>query len=310
LKLAQLLALTRIVGMECPGARSLFFDFVARFGEPQDEGCLSYEVTRWDADLNLATIAVQGAGLSAKVHALLRPDAVRQPEMNDLRRLVPGRPFESQRALVVGGSRGVGEVCGKLLALGGARDICLTYATGKEDALRVAAALAGHCEVRVAGFDVLTDPPPDGSYTHVYYFPAPRLRPNSGSFNSGLYELYDKYFAKGMEALFEAYARKGAVRLLQPSSVFVEAPERGFSEYAAAKAASEALGRELTAKYPSSMILTPRLPRVHTDQTQDVADCGDTAATLLPYLIQLSTVSCLTHSQSAAGAGQNPSGGL
>uniref|UniRef100_Q01X46 MaoC domain protein dehydratase n=1 Tax=Solibacter usitatus (strain Ellin6076) TaxID=234267 RepID=Q01X46_SOLUE len=293
---AQLLALTRIVGMDCPGSRSLFFDFDARFGEPRDEDSLSYEVTRWDSDLKLATIAVLGAGLSARVHALLRPDPVRQPDMSDLRPLVPGTPFDGQRALVVGGSRGIGEVCAKLLALGGAKQICLTYAAGKDDALRVAAGLAGSCEVRVAAFDVLKDSAPEGSYTHVYYFPAPRLRPNTGSFNDELCELYHKYFVTGMELLFAAYARKSPVRLLQPSSIFVEAPERGFSEYAAAKAASELLARRLTAEYPSSMILTPRLPRVHTDQTQDVPNCGDTATLLLPSLIQLSTVSSLTNS--------------
>jgi hypothetical protein len=95
--------------------------------------------------------------------------------------------------------------------------------------------------------------------------------------------------------LFEAYARKSAVRLLQPSSVFVEAPESGFSEYATAKAASESLGRQLKAKYPSSVILTPRLPRVNTDQTQNIHNCGDiatpgdTGTVLVPFIIQLST---------------------
>jgi hypothetical protein len=289
LKVAQLLALTRIVGMECPGARALFCDFNAKFGEAQDESGLSFEVAEWDTRFNRATIAVQGAGLSAELNTLLLPDPVRQPEMNVLRPLVPGKPFAGQRALVVGGSRGIGEVCGKLLVLGGAEHICLTYATGKEDAQRVAAVLMGHCEVRVARFDVLTDMPPEGSYTHIYYFPAPRLRPNSGCFDTDLCQLYNRYFVTGMALLFEAYARRSAVRLLQPSSIFVEAPERGFSEYATAKAASESLGRQLKAKYPSSVILTPRLPRVRTDQTQSVDDCGDTATVLLPSLIQLST---------------------
>jgi acyl dehydratase len=289
LKVAQLLALTRIVGMECPGARSLFNDFDVQFGEPQGEGALSFEVMQWDTRFNLATIAVRGAGLSAELNTLLRPDPVRQLDMNDLRPLVSGKPFDDQRALVVGGSRGIGEVCGKLLALGGAKHICLTYATGKEDAQRVAAVLAGHCEVRVASFDVLSDMPPEGSYTHVYYFPAPRLRANTGSFDNDLFQLYNKYFVNGMALLFEAYARESAVRLLQPSSIFVEAPERGFSEYATAKAASESLGHQLTAQYPSSVILTPRLPRVHTDQTQNVPDCGDTATLLMPSLMKLST---------------------
>jgi MaoC like domain len=287
MKVAGLLALTRIVGMECPGARSLFADFDARFEDAGNENAVSFEVTRWDDRFNLATIAVRGAGLSANLSALLRSDPVPQPKMHDLQPLVSGKPFDGQRALVIGGSRGIGEACGKLLALGGAEQICLTYAVGKEDAERVAGDLADYCEVRTVSFNVLTDTPPEGNYTHVYYFPAPRLRPHSGPFNAGLCRLYNSYFVDGMALLFESYVRKSPLRLLQPSSIFVETPEPGFVEYATAKGASECLGRQFTAQHPSSLILTPRFPRVHTDQTQGARGCSDSAAVLMPSLIQL-----------------------
>jgi hypothetical protein len=286
-KVAGLLALTRIVGMECPGERSLFSAFEARWGDAKDDGAVSFQVTRWDDRLNLATIAVQGAGLSAELNALLRPVPVAQPEIGDLRSLVPGKFFAGQRALVVGGSRGLGEACAKLLALGGADHICLTYAAGREDGERVAGALAAYCDVKVTSFNVLTDVPPEGDYTHVYYFAAPRLQQNRSPFNANLYRSYGSYFTEGMAALFQTYSRKSPLRLLQPSSVFVETPEPWFLEYAAAKAASECLGRQLMSQYSPSVILTPRLPRVLTDQTQGLPGCADAAAILMPSLLQL-----------------------
>jgi len=288
LGVAQLLALTRIVGMECPGERSLFCDFEVQFGNSHDQGPLSFEVTEWDPRFKLVTIDVRGAGIRATLRALLRSDPVRQPETDELRSFVTGKPFQDQQALVVGGSRGIGEVCAKLLALGGVKHICLTYATGAKDAQVVASDLANYCEVHLARFDVLRDKPPEGTYTHIYYFAAPRLRANIGPFNMDLFQFYNQYFVNGMALLFEAYSRKTAVHLLQPSSLFVEIPERGFSEYATSKGASESLGRQLVAQYPSSVILTPRLPRVRTDQTQNVSNCNDTAAILMPSLLELS----------------------
>lgn len=280
-----LLGLTRIVGMECPGERSVFSGFEAKFSGVDGADKLSYEVSRWDDRLNLATIAITGASVTANVEALLRPLPARQPSMDELKPFVTGKPFHGQRALVVGGSRGLGEVCARLLALGGAKEICLTYAAGKVDAEKVAQSLSGHVSVRVASFDVLEDTAPDGDFDCVYYFAAPRIRPNRNPFNKEQYRLYGGYFVEGMASLFLSYVRKNPVRFMQPSSVFVETPEPWFLEYAAAKAAAENLAVQLMNQYPSSRVLTPRLPRVYTDQTQGNSECAGAAETLMPILM-------------------------
>jgi len=50
--------------------------------------------------------------------------------------------FAGQRALIVGGSRGLGELTAKIIAAGGGHTI-ITYSVGKEDAERVAAEIEG-----------------------------------------------------------------------------------------------------------------------------------------------------------------------
>ncbi|HTK85920.1 MAG TPA: SDR family oxidoreductase, partial [Patescibacteria group bacterium] len=288
LSIGCLLGMTRIVGMECPGERSVFSSFEAKFSSVDGGENLIYEVSRWDERLNLASIAVSGPGISASISALLRPLPVHQPETDALRTHISGKPFSGQRALVVGGSRGLGETCARLLALGGASELCLTYSMGREDAEKVARSVSSYSKVSVTEYDVLAGTPPEGDFTHIYYFAAPRLRPNRGAFSAVLYQLYSSYFVEGMAALFQAAVRKHPVRFMQPSSIFVEKPEAWFLEYTAAKAASENLAQQLMTQHPSSMVLTPRFPRVTTDQTQNMPDCVPAADVLLPVLMQMS----------------------
>ena len=75
-------------------------------------------------------LAVEGPGFQGELHAILRPKPCRQTAAVELARLVGKDEFSGQRAVVIGGSRGLGEVTAKLLALGGA-DVSITYHLGK-----------------------------------------------------------------------------------------------------------------------------------------------------------------------------------
>ena len=76
-----------------------------------------------------------------------------------------------------------------------------------------------------------------------------------------------------------------------PSTVFLEQPQNGFTEYIAAKAAVEAFARQLSAKYPGWIFHMPRLPRMLTDQTSglNVKWTQTTAVTMLDILMSIST---------------------
>jgi NAD(P)-dependent dehydrogenase (short-subunit alcohol dehydrogenase family) len=82
--------------------------------------------------------------------------------------------------LIIGGSRGVGELTAKILAAGGAQ-VVITYATGRHDAEAVAHeinAWGGTCEV--LEYNVLKPPGDQLSklkhiLSHLYYFATPRI---------------------------------------------------------------------------------------------------------------------------------------
>lgn len=284
---AELMATTRVVGMECPGLHSVYCELkLARAAAGRPAG-LHWAVQKADARFDKVRIGVQGRAWSGTLEAIFRDAPVLQPTLAELRsRVQPGR-FAGQRALVVGGSRGLGEVVAKML-LGGGADVTLTYAHGQADAQAIAAeadALGLRCAVR--HLDVTAPPdaaslaalaaPGSGGFTHLYYFATPAITKGlPQQWSQALFDRYQQFYVSGFMQLCQGLLAAGAVdaaglRVLVPSSVFVDQPVRGFAEYGAAKAAGEAAAAHL-ALGGRVQVLMPRLPRLRTDQNSDPGD--------------------------------------
>jgi hypothetical protein len=269
-QIATLLATTRLVGMECPGLHSLYsamdLSFATQIVGPPE---MKFHTEHADDRFGLLRLAVEGPGFTGKLRTFLRPAPSRQARMADLAPLVEKTEFAGQRAVVVGGSRGLGEVTAKLLALGGAQ-VVITYHRGKEDAEAVSSEIGtGGGDCSAAFFDsnqpermVLADLP-----THIYYFATGHITSEKGQiFSERLFADYCRYYVTGFANTAVALAGDSpSVDLLYPSSVFLEEPAE-MAEYCAAKAAGEELCRQLAARFPGWRLHAPRLPRMLTDQ--------------------------------------------
>jgi len=297
-QIAVLLAMSRIVGMECPGLHSVFAALELSFSVAPC-GVISYKAVRSDARLQLVLLEVAGGGAHGTITALQSPIPVSQPGAAIVRRHVDPQQFGARRALVVGGSRGLGELSAKILGMGGA-DVWLTFANGASDAERTVAdirACGGRCGV--FWFDV-TNPPqtlrgerPAAGWrpTHLYLFASPPIRlGKAGGWDSELFRQYCCFYVDGVaqslaaiEHLFSM--KESPLVVFFPSTAFLDQPRAGFAEYAAAKAAGEALCQSLAATRPGLLIRQPRLPPLKTDQTNTLRGPSD-AADPLPILIK------------------------
>lgn len=78
----------------------------------------------------------------------------------------------------------------------------------------------------------------------------------------------------------------GALTVFYPSTIFLDQPAAGLAEYAAAKAAGEALGRQFAGRFPQMKFHAPRLPRLSTDLTAGLLPraAQEPLAVLLPAL--------------------------
>lgn len=197
------------------------------------------------------------------------------------------------RILVVGGSRGLGEVTSKLCAMGGG-DVTLTYAVGIHEAEAIRADIAangGRCTI--CRLDV-TEPIPHQlsdlgqRFSHVYYFATSHIFGQKAEVLSPtqLSRFLDIYLY-GFKAVCDAATAKGgSARVFYPSSVAVDERPKDALEYVIAKAAGEILSDVLSTSVPGLTVLTERLPRTDTDQTATVLPVRSAQAVdvLLPIL--------------------------
>ena len=285
---AELAATTNIVGMECPGLDSIYSGFkLARPEVAPPASGMTYRIERIDPRFRLARLAVSGRRLAGTLDTFFRPPAVAQRPLRDVCREVPDGRHAGQRALVIGGSRGLGEIAAKILLAGGA-DVTVTYARGRPDAeaLQAQAQAAGR-SCRIEALDAseplpssLRDSLAAARYTHLYYFASPHIEKNAtGHWDAALFERFARVYVHGLADVVGAAVgdrRKGrdaALQVLYPSSVFLDTDEPGFGEYCAAKAAGEAAGRHMMQALAVE-VRSPRLPRMRTDQTSALMDAG------------------------------------
>lgn len=283
--LSQILACTRVVGMRCPGLHSVFSGLRLQIRDVRAgaENVLRYRVKSSDARFQLLNIAVEGPDMTGTLDAFFRPPPVEQASYHTVRDLVAVDRFAGQRALVLGGSRGLGETAAKILAAGGAV-VTNTYSRGEADARRVEAEIAeggGRCSTRwcdilAASNDAIERLLDECKPQHIFYFASPKILPDTNvEWNANLFEKYCEVYLNSFSRLVHIVGRTarpsdGKVSIYYPSSTYVERPERGFREYAVAKAAGEALCRQLSHRFDRIEFFTPRLPRLATDQTASI----------------------------------------
>lgn len=278
MQLAALLATTRLVGMECPGHHSIYSSLnLTFFSDSAGVPNLNYHVADCNKRLALVSMDVEAPGVKGQVKAFLRPKPQRQAAFTDVCRQVESEEFSAQRALIVGGSRGLGEVTAKLLAAGGA-EVILTYYRGKQDAQRIVEEIVSHgANADCLPLNVLE--PSQGlpgrianrsKPLYLYYFATPYIfGAAKGKFSSQRFATFSEYYVTGFLRTVQAVAdpTTGLQKVFYPSSAAIEELPLDMGEYAAAKMAGEILCDFLQKAHPGLAIHKPRLPRVATDQT-------------------------------------------
>ena len=279
-RVAALAASTLLVGMVCPGLHSMYSSLtVDTCGEPERQDALGFRVIRTDPRFRMVRASVAGGGWIGAVESFARLPPVPQAPSRALLGVVEPGEFAGCLALVVGGSRGLGELSAKLLAAGGAK-VIVTYRVGSAEAEAVASdirAAGGVCDTLAydssqpaeAQFARL-----DGSPTHAYYFATPSIyKAQSALFARERLSAFLDVYVDGFYDLARALrARRGDVSLFYPSSVFVTERPRGMIEYAMAKAAGETLCAEMNIAWAPMRVTVERLPRLLTDQTASVTE--------------------------------------
>lgn len=279
-QIASLLATTRLVGMECPGLYSTFVSFKLFFeGISNIAESLQYLVRKIDTRFSLVWLDVEAEGVRGDIQAFLRPEAPKPMSYLEIRSLISTSEFCHQKALVVGGSRGLGEVTAKILAAGSA-DVTITYCRGKEDAARVRDEIKlGGGKIAMLQLDVLKNSMrfQDQSkkfreFDHLYYFATPFIfSAQKSHYSPELFEKFCKYYVNGLvNTVMGLMSFTHKLNVFYPSTVAIDELPPNLGEYVAAKSAGESTCKFLQKIKKGINFYCPRLPRLDTDQTASI----------------------------------------
>lgn len=286
----EIAALSYVVGMELPGMNSLFAGLHLEIGITLDQAT-SFAALDNDERFNRLRIGVTGRALQGEIEAFYRPPPMHMPASADLAPRVRSGEFQGVCALIIGGSRGLGEVTAKLIAAGGGT-VIITYSAGAEEARQVAEDIqrsGGQCKVLpLTVSDATSLPPGLPGINQLHYFATPKIfGKRTSRFDEALYQKFLAVYVNGFESICKQLIASGnRYAALYPSSVAIEQPLPELAEYAKAKAEGEALCMRLNAARPQLEILMPRLPRTATDQTQALLQtpASDPVEVMLPLI--------------------------
>jgi hypothetical protein len=280
-QVAEILATTRLTGMDCPGLNTIFHSLDLNFTETGGPLTMSYRVYRSDERFSSINLEVDSFGLHGRLSAFYRPSPVDQPSVARVAEKVSPGEFRQVRALIIGGSRGLGELTAKIIAAGGG-EVCFTYNMGKQDAQRVGDEI-GKCQgkARSISLDVTSPTAPDWPGlledwrpTHMFYYATPHIgslrsgEPFSQERYAGFCEYYVLEFCRIVESI--APLAPSGLKIFYPSTAYIDTPKGGQQEYIAAKSAGQWLCRYLARRWPKMNFHVPRLPLLKTDQTAGI----------------------------------------
>ena len=272
----MLAGLSRLVGMECPGLHSTLLGFDVELGPSTDPlGEIVYRAEKFDSRFKFLSLKLLG-GVFGRVDCLVKPAPVAQLSMVAIKKLVPADLFIGGHALVVGGSRGIGEVIAKGFVAGGGR-CTLTYATGAADAGCVIGDInsyrSGLANAICWNVEKGASELKGQRYTHCFFLASPPIRKGKKrTMDGALYRRYRQFYVAGLEATLRKFSRHSSQgsMFIFASSEYVELAPQGFSEYAKAKYEGEQTGKRLGDTLGVAFHVW-RLPRLHTDQTMSLA---------------------------------------
>ena len=303
-RVAGLACFSFLVGMVCPGLHSIFRGlnlFTALLRE-SDYDALQFRVAHSDPRFRLVKLAVSGGGWMGSVDTHARPEPAAQPDLPSIAATVMPGEFSNASALVIGGSRGLGELISKILAVGGGH-VTLTYSVGEADARRVQEeiiAYGGRCDI--IHYDVRLNARDQISrlssfFSQVYYLPTPVIsRRKSALFSQQRFQEFLAFYVTGFSDLCRELRLKFGKKLsiFYPSSVYIASRPDGMTEYAMAKAAGEVLCADIQRFESPGRILVRRLPQLRTDQTASLMNIAtaEPISVILPIVREVNTIGC------------------
>ena len=271
-QIATIISTSRLVGNICPGTNSLFTKILLHSKKNEYINKLFFSVSKIDKRFNLINLNIKSPSFNGEIQAFERPPKIKQKKYSDFRKVIPPESFSNIKALVIGGSRGLGEVTTKILCAGGA-EVVFTFFNGKAEAEEIVADIqASGAKIESLFLDIKEDLPiPLPKVNLLVYMPTPFIFDAVKSkFSPLLFKKFLDYYIFGLHKIITNLDLSDPLVVFNPSSVAIDDLPLNMGEYSSAKAASEIMSNFLEKANINLKFHCPRLSRLNTDQTNSI----------------------------------------
>ena len=275
----SILSLSYFVGMIAPGHNSILASIDINLERKNLVGNkINLSLKNFDKRINLLTINFFNT-ISGEIKAFIRQGPTDQPSIKKVKKFIKIKEFSNTRSLIIGGSRGLGELTAKIISCGKG-SVDFTYFYGKEEArkLKRIVKLETGREPLIKKFNVLSknfkqEIKKFSNYDFIFYYSTPKILINkSKKFDNNMYRYYHEFYVKRLKILCETLEKitKKKQVVFFPSTIFIKKYTSGLREYIKAKFIAEKMISKLNSRFSKLKIISNRLPQLNTDQTSDL----------------------------------------
>lgn len=274
-----ILSISYFVGMVCPGLNSIlsYFEINLKKNLILNKK-INFYIENFDKRINLIKIKLHGT-LEGEIKSFVHPGKTPQPEIRKIKQFVKNKEFLKTDSLIIGGSRGLGELTAKILACGKGK-VNITYFKGFEDAKKLKKEISStsgkKCEIKKLNIikdDLKKKAKFFSKYDYIFFFATPKISiKKNDKFDKNVFNFFYKFYVqkfKNLCELLEKNSKKKQI-IFFPSTIFIENTPSKLKEYAKAKLFAEKMINKLNIKFKKLRIVSERLPKLKTDQTTGV----------------------------------------
>lgn len=283
---SNIIGLSRLVGMECPGLNSLFVGLDINF---QHKNIVKNNKIFWSIDNYYGNqapinISVKSSIMEGMIQAFIRPSPIIQLPFKEISKFTKNTiDLNNTFSIIIGGSRGLGEVTSKIIASYGG-NVIITYNKGKNEAIKICNEINTNLSIDIAVPLHLDIENPKNLFDYInknkikidsiYYFATPKIKGvKSIELDKNLLDLYNSfysiYFSRLLRLLNKSFFNK-EINIFYPSTIFIDQQKEDLKEYILAKKNAEAYIDSVKHKLKNLNIVVDRLDILNTDQNNSV----------------------------------------
>lgn len=272
-QIKEILSLSFFIGIIYPGKYSLIAGLHIDFRQNLIANSnISFSVIKIDQRINKSIIEFQG-NIIGNIFAFSYKIPIFKNIEKLKKKIRPINTLKNKSSLIIGGSRGLGEITSKILSILGSK-IYLTYYMGKIEATKIKddiqKIVKNECKIiklNMLDKKFITKIKDISNIDYIFYFASPKIL-NSNFFDIKLFNNYKKIYCDNFYKICKTLNSKSKkkIKVFYPSTIFLDYKIKKFREYVKAKSHGEKIVKKINKQFKNINVCSIRLPEMNTSQ--------------------------------------------